>query len=143
MAAIGAIMMPALVKSGYRPATSAGMLAAGGALGPIIPPSVVMIVYGSAMGISIPKMFIGGIIPGIIIMILFIIVNMIIAKKEGIKGIAVHYTYKELAVATWGTLVCASSSDNCIGRILRGVFHPDGSGHCLSILQPDPRFRIS
>ena len=53
VAAIGAIMMPALDRSGYPRSTSAGMIAAGGALGPIIPPSANMVVYGATMGLSL------------------------------------------------------------------------------------------
>ena len=51
VAAIGAIMMPALTRANYPKSTSAGMIAAGGALGPIIPPSANMVVYGAAMGL--------------------------------------------------------------------------------------------
>ena len=52
VAAIGAIMMPALTRANYPKSTSAGMIAAGGALGPIIPPSANMVVYGAAMGLA-------------------------------------------------------------------------------------------
>ena len=48
--------------------TAAGMAAAGGALGPIIPPSIPMIIYGVTMGISIPQMFVAGIVPGLFLL---------------------------------------------------------------------------
>ena len=51
VAAIGSIMIPSLVKNGYSIKTAAGMVAAGGALGPIIPPSIPMIIYGVTMGL--------------------------------------------------------------------------------------------
>ena len=54
IAAIGALTLPALLKSGYKKETSVGMIACGGGLGPIIPPSVGMIVYGTTMSLSIP-----------------------------------------------------------------------------------------
>ncbi|WP_394264501.1 TRAP transporter large permease subunit, partial [Anaerococcus octavius] len=62
VAAIGSIIIPSLTDAGYDKTTSAGMVAAGRALGPIIPPSIPMIIYGVTMGVSIPKMFIAGIL---------------------------------------------------------------------------------
>ena len=75
ISAIGALMIPALRQSGYREETSAGLVAAGGALGPIIPPSVGMIVYGSTMNLSIPKMFMSAIIPGLMMVAGLILVR--------------------------------------------------------------------
>ncbi|MBR1457544.1 MAG: TRAP transporter large permease [Oscillospiraceae bacterium] len=82
VAAIGAIMMPALTKAGYPRETSAGMIAAGGALGPIIPPSANMVVYGATMGLSVSKMFIGGVGPGILMTVCLCLVNVGIAAKR-------------------------------------------------------------
>lgn len=82
VAAIGSIMIPSLTNTGYDKKTAAGMVAAGGALGPIIPPSIPMIIYGVTMGLSIPKMFIAGIIPGIVMMLLLILVNFILIKNK-------------------------------------------------------------
>ena len=57
VAGIGAIMYPALIKNHYNEDSAAGLLACGGALGPIIPPSICMIVYGTTMSVSVPAMF--------------------------------------------------------------------------------------
>jgi C4-dicarboxylate transporter DctM subunit len=76
VAAIGGVMIPSLVSKGYRKETAAGLVAAAGALGPIIPPSIPMIIYGVTMNLSIPKMFIGGILPGLVIVLGLILVNM-------------------------------------------------------------------
>lgn len=124
VAAIGAIMYPALQRAGYKKSTSAGMLAAGGALGPIIPPSVAMIVYGSTMGVSIPDMFIGGVIPGIIIAILFCILNYFIAKKEGVKKQEVRYSWKEILRATITALPVLLMPVVVLGGIYGGIFTP-------------------
>jgi C4-dicarboxylate transporter, DctM subunit len=67
VAAIGSIMLPAMTKAGYSKATGAGLVASAGALGPIIPPSIPMIVYGVTMNLSIPEMFVAGVIPGLVI----------------------------------------------------------------------------
>ena len=124
VAAIGAVMMTPLLKSGYSRSTAAGMLAAGGALGPIIPPSVAMIVYGSTMSVSIPKMFMGSIIPGIMITLLYIAVNYVIAKKHGIKGENVQYTFKEIALSTYKALGVLLLPIIVLGGIYGGLFTP-------------------
>lgn len=124
VAAIGAIMYPALQKAGYKQSTSAGMLAAGGALGPIIPPSVAMIVYGSTMNVSIPDMFIGGVVPGIIITILFCILNYFTAKREGVKKADVHYSAREILTATLNALPVLLMPVLVLGGIYGGFFTP-------------------
>lgn len=82
VAAIGSIMIPSLTNTGYDKRSAAGMVAAGGALGPIIPPSIPMIIYGVTMGLSIPKMFIAGILPGLVMMLLLILVNFFLIKNK-------------------------------------------------------------
>lgn len=124
VAAIGAIMYPSLKKAGYSQSTSAGMLAAGGALGPIIPPSVAMIVYGSTMGVSIPDMFIGGVLPGIIIALLFCVLNYFIAKKEGVKKADIHYSAKEILNSTIKALPVLFMPVLVLGGIYGGIFTP-------------------
>ena len=70
---MGLIALPALLKRGYDKKLTLGAIMAGGALGPLIPPSVIMIVYGSVSGLSVGKLFLGGIIPGVMLAVLFII----------------------------------------------------------------------
>lgn len=67
MSAIGSLTVPELKKTGYHKSFIASLIAGSGALGPIIPPSTNMIVYASLTGFSTGKLFIGGIVPGIII----------------------------------------------------------------------------
>ncbi len=122
IAAIGALMMPALLKSGYSQETSAGMVAAGGALGPIIPPSVGMIVYGSTMNLSIPKMFMSAIIPGLMMMVALIIVNFIIVRKQNIPPSEKTYTAKEKLVRTWKALPALLLPVIILGGIYGGIF---------------------
>ncbi|WP_300453858.1 TRAP transporter large permease subunit, partial [Fusobacterium sp.] len=81
VAAIGGIMIPSLVEKGYPKESAAGLVAASGALGPIIPPSIPMIIYGVTMNLSIPKMFIAGIIPGLVITICLIVLNILLSRR--------------------------------------------------------------
>jgi tripartite ATP-independent transporter DctM subunit len=66
-AALAALLYPMMVKAGHKPHTSAGLIAAGGIIGPIIPPSIGFIVFGVAAQLSISKLFFAGIVPGILI----------------------------------------------------------------------------
>lgn len=65
--AIGSILIPSMKDRGYKPGFAASLLAAAGTIGPIIPPSMTMIIYGSMTGTSIGGLFLAGIIPGILI----------------------------------------------------------------------------
>ena len=64
-AAVAAMLMPMMRKAGYDPNRSAGLIAAGGIIAPIIPPSIPLVVFGVAGGVSITKLFMAGIFPGL------------------------------------------------------------------------------
>src|SRR5262247_3203874 len=66
-AALSALLVPMMVKAGHSRQTSAGLIAASGIIGPIIPPSIGFIIFGVAAGLSISKLFLAGIVPGILI----------------------------------------------------------------------------
>lgn len=72
-AAIGTVAIPQLKEKGYDQAMTAGTLAAGGTLGILIPPSIAMIVYGSFTDVSIAKLFLAGVIPGLLLTALFMV----------------------------------------------------------------------
>ena len=85
------------MKAGYTRSTASGL----GALGPIIPPSIPIIVYGCSMSISVPKLFMAGILPGVLLAVLFSITNTIIALRVGIKAERIKYTGKEVLISLW------------------------------------------
>ncbi len=124
VAAIGALMFPAMINSGYSKKTAAGILAAGGVLGPIIPPSISMIVYGSTMNVPVPDMFLAGIIPGVLIATAFILVNTVQAVKNKIKRNETRYTLKERIILTWKALGVLLLPVIILGGIYGGVFTP-------------------
>ena len=82
VAAIGAIMLPAMLKNGYSKSETGGILAAAGSLGPVIPPSICMIVYGSTMNVSIPEMFVAAIVPGLLLAASFVAVNLVMNRNK-------------------------------------------------------------
>lgn len=66
-AALGAILIPLMVKNGYRKSRSVAFIAAGAIVAPMIPPSIPMIVMGTSTGLSITKLFMSGLVPGLIV----------------------------------------------------------------------------
>ncbi|WP_300459205.1 TRAP transporter large permease subunit [Desulfobacula sp.] len=80
--AIGSIMIPALIKSGYSSRFSVGLLTSAGALGIMIPPSIPMIIWAVVMGVSITKQFMAGFLPGIILGGALILYSYIKARKH-------------------------------------------------------------
>ncbi|HPJ02263.1 MAG TPA: TRAP transporter large permease [Candidatus Limiplasma sp.] len=85
-ATMGAIALPEMRKYGYDDSLSSASIAAGGALGVIIPPSVIFIVYGIATQQSIGKLFIAGIVPGILLMLLYMLAIYIVVKRRPSYG---------------------------------------------------------
>lgn len=82
VASIGAILIPYMLKNGYSPGYAASLSASAGALGPIVPPSIVFILYAIMADTSIGDLFIAGIIPGILVALSLLIVNYFICKKK-------------------------------------------------------------
>jgi len=83
VAAVGSIMYPALVKDGYTPEFAVGALSTAGAIGILIPPSIPLILYGFVTETSIPKLFVGGIVPGIFYgLCMMLMANRLAVKQE-------------------------------------------------------------
>ena len=82
----GAIEVRAMTKAGYRPETAASITAAAATIGPIIPPSLPMVIYGITADVSIGKLFLAGVIPGILMGLSLMVMVAMIAKREGMTG---------------------------------------------------------
>lgn len=122
VAAIGAIMYPALIDAGYPRSSSAALVAAGGALGPVIPPSIVMIIYGTTMGVSVPDMFTGAIVPGLLMAAALIVTNSLMARKWNIQISDKKYTMKEVLHYTWRAAGTLFMPILVLGGIYKGFF---------------------
>ncbi|MBL8330921.1 MAG: TRAP transporter large permease [Rubrivivax sp.] len=86
VAAIGSIMIPAMVRHGYAPSFAGGVTASGGTLGILIPPSVPMIIYGVSSETSIPRLFAAGILPGILVGALLILMAYALSRRRGYRS---------------------------------------------------------
>lgn len=124
VAAVGAILYPLMIKQNYPEDQAAATIAAGGTLGPIIPPSITMIIYGSAMGVSVSDMFLGGVVPGLIIAVLFLAFNTFFAIKHKIPRDETKYSGKEILLATWKSLGVLMLPVIILGGIYSGIVTP-------------------
>ncbi|MDW0117691.1 TRAP transporter large permease [Sporosarcina thermotolerans] len=117
---VGSVALPEMVRRGYNKRHVLGLLAAGGTLGILIPPSIPMIIYGSVTGESVGKLFIAGIIPGAILTITFMIFSAY--QTRHIKDIPATWGERLEASrkAIWGLLLPII----IIGGIYTGIFTP-------------------
>ncbi|OJF95082.1 TRAP transporter large permease [Pararhizobium antarcticum] len=81
-AALGALLLPMMLKSGHDPARAGGLIASASIIGPIIPPSIGFILYGVVGGVSITKLFLAGIVPGLMIGMALCLTWLLVARKE-------------------------------------------------------------
>ena len=129
-ATMGAIALPEMRKYKYNDSLSTASVAAGGALGVLIPPSVIFIVYGVAAEQSIGALFVSGIVPGILLMLLYMLTIYIIVKRRpDYAPIGEKFTWKERLTALRGGLweiiitFCIS-----LGGLFAGWFTPTEAG---------------
>ncbi|OKL35286.1 TRAP transporter large permease [Domibacillus mangrovi] len=122
-AALGSILIPAMVKNGYDRSYAGALQAISGELGVIIPPSVSMILFGVATGVSISDLFLAGIIPGIMIALSLMAVVYVISKKRGYKG-DTNMPKGEVLAAFKDALLALLMPVIILGGIYGGVFTP-------------------
>jgi tripartite ATP-independent transporter DctM subunit len=103
-AALGAILIPMMVNSGYNRAKAAGLVASANIVAPIMPPSVPMIVYGVTAGVSIKSLFLGGIAPAVYLTVGMSVVWFIASRKDAVTSDAPKPTFKEAAAIIGGGL---------------------------------------
>lgn len=124
-ATMSKVAMPSMRKYGYSDALAAGSIAAGGTLGILIPPSVVMVIYGILTEQNIGKLFIAGILPGIVAVACYlaaVAVTVRIDKKAGPRGERVSWHERLVALGdVWGVLILFLI---VIGGIYGGIFTP-------------------
>ncbi|PMM42590.1 TRAP transporter large permease [Vibrio splendidus] len=127
VAAIGLTMIPSMVKKGYDRSFAGALIASSGGIGVIIPPSVVMIVYAITAEVSVTKMFMAGIVPGLVVDLVLIGYCLIVSKIRGYKGNERKATWPErltaLKEAIWAMLLPVI----ILGGIYSGIFTPTES----------------
>ncbi|MBO1002232.1 TRAP transporter large permease [Pseudogracilibacillus auburnensis] len=125
-AAVGAIMIPAMIENGYDKRYAMGIVAASGTLGMLIPPSIVLIMFGIIAEISIGKLFIAGVIPGIFLTGVLLTSAIFYARKNNYKSdtkASWEERKKHTAKAIWGILLPII----IMGSIYTGIATPTES----------------
>jgi len=121
--AVGSVMIVGMINSGYSKSFSAGVICNAGTLGILIPPSLVMVVYGAITESSIGKLFIAGIVPGIVMTIAMMATIMVIAKQQNLPRqpkAEVGEVLKSFKEASWGLMLIII----ILGGIYAGLFTP-------------------
>lgn len=127
-AGVSGMFMPEMVRKGYSKEFSVAVTAVSSTIGIIIPPSIPMVVIAGICGISTGKMFLGGIIPGILIGITQMIFSYIFAKKEGVKPEPGHFSIKEVGRTFLGSWPALLMPVVIITTITSGVVSPTEAG---------------
>jgi C4-dicarboxylate transporter, DctM subunit len=120
--AIGALMLPALVSAGYGKDFSIGLITSAGSLGIVIPPSVVMIVYGAATGVSVGKLFMAGFGAGAVMGLVFIAYAWFYGRSKGLKG--EPWSRKAIGRAARDSMWGLGVPGLILGGIYGGIFTP-------------------
>ena len=101
VAALGLIMIPALVKAGYPASFSCALMAAGGAIGVVIPPSITFVVYGSIADASITDLFVSGVVPGLLMGLGLIVAAMLMGRRMGMPPPTLASKRRPVARSAW------------------------------------------
>ncbi|MBC8572993.1 TRAP transporter large permease [Jingyaoa shaoxingensis] len=120
-AAIGAIMYPAMTERKYPKDYTTALLAIGGTLGPIIPPSIVFIFYAQSSNLSVMKLFMSGIIPGILCCALWSVYAIFVAKKEKLPKEG-NFSWKKVGIAFKESFLALLMPVIILGGIYLGIF---------------------
>ncbi len=121
--AIGSILLPALVRQGYPKKFSVGVLATSGSLGILIPPSIVMIIYAISTNVSVGRLFLAGVVPGLLMAIMLMAVTYLVARRKGFTTMpraSAQEVWDSFRESIWGLLLIVI----VIGGIYGGLFTP-------------------
>ncbi len=127
VAALGTLLVPAMRKAGYDPGYSIVCISTAGGLGPIIPPSITMVILASVTDLSTGSLFMAGVIPGIILAGCYMVLNYVYAKRNDIP-VNKFVGYPALWKAFKGAVGALVMPVIIIGGILFGVFTPTEAG---------------
>ena len=119
-AALGAIAIPAMIRQGYPPAFSAAVVAAGGSIGVIIPPSIPMVIFGFLTNVSIAKLFAGGMLVGVLFGLSFMAVAVWHAWRYG-YGTRKSFSLKQVGISFKEAIWALGAPVIVLGGILSGI----------------------
>lgn len=124
VAAIGTLLIPAMIRQGYTPGFATAVVAAAGTIGVIIPPSNPLVIYGVVSQQSISQLFIAGVIPGVLTGVALIVVTYFISKKNGWQGDKTTFSIKNTLAAAWDAKLALLVPIFILGGIYGGFMTP-------------------
>ena len=127
LTAIGSIMIPAMKREGYKPAFAVAVTACASMMAPIIPPSVIAVIYGSVTGVSVGALFLGGVFPGILAGVSMLMLAWYMAPGAGAHP-SPRVGWGERGTATLRAAPAMLMPVIIIGGILSGAFTPTEAG---------------
>lgn len=122
--ALGSMLVPAMERDGYTKKFAVAVTAASSIIGPIIPPSIIMIVYAYVMNVSVAALFAAGIVPGLVMAAGLMVVTSYLGKKRDFPKTERRATIKESTVAFRDAFVPLMTPAIILGGIVSGVFTP-------------------
>jgi len=126
-AAIGALLISEMLSKGYSNGYAASLVATAGSIGPIIPPSIPLVIYGVIVGTSIAKLFMGGIVPGLLMGMFLLATNWLVSKRRGYIGRTSRSSMAELRKGLKDAILALLMPIIIIGGIVAGIFTPTES----------------
>ncbi len=132
LAAIGSMMIPAMKREGYKPAFAVAVTACAAMMAPIIPPSIIAVIYGSVTGVSIGALFLGGVIPGVLAGLAMMVITWYLAPRVG-AGPTPKASGRERWAATGRAMPALVMPAIIIGGILSGAFTPTEAGSIAAL----------
>jgi tripartite ATP-independent transporter DctM subunit len=121
--ALGSVLIPAMDKAGYGRAFAAAVTAASAVMGPIIPPSIIMVVYAYTMQVSVAALFLGGFLPGFLVCAGLMVATAIVARRRGYPK-RPRAGLREVAHATGGATLPLLAPVIILGGIVLGIVTP-------------------
>jgi len=127
LTAIGSMMIPAMKREGYKPAFAVAVTACAAMMAPIIPPSIIAVIYGSVTGVSIGRLFLGGVVPGVMAGLSMLVLVWWLAPGAGARPSA-RVNWQVRRQETVRAIPALFMPFIIIGGILSGVFTPTEAG---------------
>ena len=125
---MGLLALPAMLRAGYSVKLSAGVITAGGCLGILIPPSVLLIVYGATAGVSVVKLYAGAFFPGIMLALLYVGYVMLLAKLKPETAPPLPASERMVDVPDDNARISARFGHRAMPSLLRAAFSKDKAG---------------
>ena len=118
---MGLLALPAMLRAGYSVQLSAGAITAGGCLGILIPPSVMLIVYGATAGVSVVKLYAGAFFPGIMLAALYVLYVVVIAKWKPHLAPPMSAEDRIVPLPPFAQVVSTTVSNNVLPGLIRAI----------------------